>query len=202
MAERAMKIAMLGALVAISITPVAQAQKVIHWPSPARSAEAPISRYYLPLGWPVKLRTLAHVSTKLNKAGDRISLEVAEDVSFQGQVIIPVGAPVVAEVASVERNGHFGKKGRIAIRLIEVQTPHGPLRLTGIASREGKNQTALSVGTIAFVSVLGFLIHGTSATIPSSTVVEAQTARDLAFDFYSGNKSADSRSARLANSNF
>lgn len=35
---------------------------------------------------------------------------MAESVSFRGQIIIPIGAPVVGEVARFQRNGHVEKK--------------------------------------------------------------------------------------------
>src|SRR3546814_3407633 len=121
------------------------------------------------MGTPLRLRTRTQVSTKDNKPGNRLYLEVAERVSFRGQVVIPIGGAVVAEVSRVQRNGHFGKKGKLEIRLISVETPSGPVRLRGTAYDEGKSGTAASVATMALLSGLGFLIHGTSAAERKST---------------------------------
>jgi hypothetical protein len=133
------------------------------------------------MGTPVMLRTLTQISTKDNKPGDRIYLEVAENVMDGNQIVIPVGTPAFAEVASTQRNGHFGKKGKIEISLRELQTRYGPVRLLGSSNDEGKSGTAASVATMVLVSPLGFLIHGTSAMIPAGTPVQGNLGGDLRF---------------------
>ena len=169
-----------AALAAVLGTSAAQAQETIYWqPLPPASERAP--RYYVPTGTPLVLSTRTQVSTKDNKSGDQIYLDVMESVIFRGQVVIPAGSVAVGEIARAERNGHFGQKGKIDIRLSYVQTPWGPVKLQGSQYSEGKSGTAASVATIAFVSVLGFLIHGTSAKIPYGTKVQAYLAEPLAF---------------------
>lgn len=168
--------AALGALLASS----AQAQTLVYWPAPASSAQASQMTYF-PMGTPLTLTTRTQLSTKDNKPGDRFYLEVAEDLSYQGQVVVPAGSVAVGEVARVQRNGHFGKKGKLGVRLLYVETPNGPVRISGQAGDEGTSGTATSIATIAFVSPLGFLIHGTSAQLPADTVVQAYLAQDLRF---------------------
>jgi hypothetical protein len=139
-------------------------------------------RYYLPIGTPLSLRTTTPLSTKDSKPGDRVRLEVAEDVSFRGTVVVPVGTPVIGEVSRAQRNGHVGKKGKLELRLVSVEMPDGPVRLSGTVYDEGKSHTALSVGTMLLVSPLGgFLIHGTSASIPAQTPVTAYISEPLRF---------------------
>lgn len=195
-----MKKVLLTALIASLMSASAQAQNVYHFYAP-ENASGPGNRYVLPAGTPLVMRTLTQVSTKDNKPGDRIHLEVAENIIFRDQIVIPVGAPVIAEIAATQRNGHFGKKGKIEVRLVEVQTPHGPVRLAGSANDEGISGTAVSVATILLVSPLGFLIHGTSAHIPPGTVVKGQLDGDLKFRWYPPSQSAEqSTDARVASS--
>ena len=175
---RTLTFAMLAGLLAST---AAQAQDTYYW-QPIPSASDSAQRYYLPMGTPIMLTTRTQVSTKDNKPGDRIYLDVAENVTFRGQVVIPTGSVAVAEIARADRNGHFGKKGKIDLKLLYAQTPWGPVRLDGHQSKEGKSGTAASIATIAFVSVLGFLVHGTSATIPFGTTVKAYLAEPLAFN--------------------
>ncbi|WP_367279817.1 hypothetical protein [Sphingosinicella sp.] len=54
-------------------------------------------------GTSVPLKTLVGLTTegKKLKVGHRFELEVAEAVSVDGQVVIPVGSPAVGEVTSV-----------------------------------------------------------------------------------------------------
>lgn len=168
----------------------AQSQNIYHFHAP-ESASATGVKYFLPAGYPLTLRTRTQISTKDNKPGDRVYLEVAENVVFRDQIIIPAGSPVTTEIAATQRNGHFGKKGKIEMRLIEAVTPHGPVSLAGTANDEGKSGTAASIATILLVSPLGFLIHGTSAHIPPGTIVNGQTASDLKFRWYPTSASAD-----------
>lgn len=143
---------------------------------------AQAKRYYLPIGTPLKLQTTTPLSTKDSKSGDRVRLEVVEDVSFRGTVVVPVGTSIIGEVSRAQRNGHVGKKGKLEIRLVSVEMPDGPVRLSGTVYDEGKSQTALSVGTMLLVSPLGgFLIHGTSASIPAETPVTAYIMEPLRF---------------------
>ena len=167
---------------AILVAPAAVAQDTYHWPAPEVSADAQ-QKFYFPQGTPVMLRTLTQVSTKDNKPGDRVYLEVAEDVTFRGQVVIPEGSPVVGEVSRVQRNGHFGRKGKLEIRLIRVQTPWGPVRLSGAEYDEGKSGTAASVATMLLVSPLGFIIKGTSGYIAPNTPVTARLGEDMDFRY-------------------
>lgn len=174
------KIIIGSAAIVALVGSTAQAQNIVHWPVPI-SAEASRSMLYFPMGTPVTLTTRTQVSTKDNKAGDRFYLEVAESISYQGQVVLPAGSVAVAEVVRSDRNGHFGKKGKLDIRLLYVETPNGPVRLSGQAGDEGTSGTIASFATIAFVSGLGFLIHGTSAHIPFGTTVQAYLAEDMRF---------------------
>ena len=191
---------LIGLLSLVAAAP-AHAQNTYHFYAPESASGAGI-KFFLPAGYPLTLRTRTQVSTKENKPGDRVYLEVADSVIFRDQVVIPVGSPVTAEVAATQRNGHFGKKGKIEVRLIEAMTPHGPVSLAGSANDEGKSGTAASIATIFFVSSLGFLIHGTSAQIPPGTVVQAQTNSELKFRWYPRNESAErSAPARMANPN-
>lgn len=178
------KVAFVVSLVGLFQAGSAQAQSAYYWPAPAALTKE-AQRFYLPMGTPLNLVTRTQVSTKDNKPGDRFYLEVAENVSYRGQIIIPAGAPAVAEVTRSDRNGHFGKKGKLDVRLLYVETPHGPVRLTGRAADEGKSGTLASFGTILFVSPLGFLIHGTSAYIPSGATVPAYLAQNLEFAYES-----------------
>jgi hypothetical protein len=172
----------VSAAAALAIAATAQAQTTYQWPSPETTVANDGQRFHLPAGTPLTLRTRTQISTKDNKPGDRVYLEVAESVYFRGQVVIPAGAPVYGEVVSLQRNGHLGKKGKLEVRLIQAETPSGPVRLTGRAYDEGKSGTALSVGTMLFVSALGgFFIHGTSAEIPAGTEVLASLEQPLRF---------------------
>lgn len=174
-----------AALAALMVAGTAQAQTTYYWPAPEAPPTGEAKRYYMPMGTPVMLRTRTDLSTKHNKPGDRVYLEVTENISFRGKTVIPIGAPVVGEVARAQRNGHVGKKGKLEIRLLYVETPNGPVRLAGSAYDEGKSGTAASVATMLLVSPLGgFFIHGTSAELPAGTPVKGVLAENHRFTWY------------------
>ena len=174
------KFVLVGVGLASALTSPVYAQNNVRWSSPSAFTGP---KYYMPSGTVIQLRTITQINTKDNKAGDRVYLEVAEPVTFRGQVIVPVGAPVVGEVSRVQRNGHFGKRGEVEIRLRYMQTPSGPVRLSGTGYDEGKSGTAASVATIALVSGLGFLIRGTSGYLEPGTVIEGRLAEALRFQW-------------------
>lgn len=156
----------------------AHAQSFNYWPAaPVASARS----MYMPMGTPLTLISRTQVSSKDNKAGERIYFTVAETMSFRGQVVIPAGAVAVGEVARSDGNGYLGKKGKIDINLLYVETPSGPVRLSGGANNQGTSGLIPSVATIVLVSPLGYLIRGTSAHIPPGTPVRAYLAEDLRF---------------------
>lgn len=181
----------VSAMTALAAGGMAQAQATFHWPAPEMAAAGEGQRLYLPMGTPLMLRTRTQISSKDNKPGDRVYLEVAESVSFRGQIVIPIGAPAYAEVSRLQRNGHVGKKGKLEIRLLQVETPSGPVRLTGNSYDEGKSGTLVSVGTMLFVSTLGFFIHGTSAQLHPGTPVQAYLAEPLRFRWHPETASAE-----------
>jgi hypothetical protein len=177
------KTAILPAIALVITCGGAQAQNTYHWPAPSQPAAGSAQYFHLQSGTPLVLRTTSEINTKDKRPGDRVYLEVAESVMFRGQVIIPAGAPAMGEIARAQRNGHFGKKGKLQVRLMSVQTPQGPVRLTGSAYDEGKSGTVASVATIALVSPLGFLIHGTSGKIMPGTMMTANLAQPLQFAY-------------------
>lgn len=169
-----------GAALTLAYGGIAQAQDTIHWAAPVTSAQAGEMTYF-PMGTPLTLSTRTQVSTKDNKPGDRLYLDVAETLSYRGQPVIPAGSVAVAEVVRADHNGHFGKKGKLDVKLLYVETSSGPVRLSGQAYDEGTSGTITSVATMALVSPLGFLVHGTSAHIPFGTVVKAYLAENMRF---------------------
>lgn len=167
------------AIAALAST-AASAQEAYYWPAPARADGMRYTEF--PMGTPLSLVTRTEVNSKQATPGDRVYLEVAESLSYRGQVVVPVGSPAVAEVARSERNGHFGKRGAVELRLLYVETPSGPVRLTGRIAEHGKGQGLLSIGGAVLIGGWApLLIHGTSGYIRQGTTVAAYTAEPLHF---------------------
>lgn len=179
-----MKRVMCAAIALTSIMPsIADAQYAVQWTAPA-AAPGPVS--YFPMGTALQLKTRTELNTKDNHPGDRFYLEVAEPLVYRGQVVVPAGSIAVGEVMRAERNGHFGKRGQLDIRIDYVETPSGPIRLSGRAARQGTGQGLLSIGGALFISWPMIFIHGTSGRLPAETPVTAYLADDLRFNVQPG----------------
>jgi hypothetical protein len=174
-----MKFAFSASAVLALLAPVAaSAQDIVQWTAPIAATD---QTAFFPMGTPVQLTTRTELNTKEVHSGDRFYLEVAEPVVYRGQVVIPVGAVAVGEVMRAERNGHFGKRGKIDIRLNYVHTPNGPVRLSGHSARQGTGQGLLAIGGGIVVLWPMLFIHGTSGRVPANTAMTAYLADDLRF---------------------
>jgi hypothetical protein len=164
---------------AACIPSIAAAQYSVQWPAPTSTATG--ASAYFPMGMPLQLTTRTELNTKEAHSGDRFYLEVAEPLVYHGQVVVPVGSIAVGEVMRSERNGHFGKRGQLDVRLDYVQTPSGPVRISGRSARQGTGQGVLAIGGALFVSWPMMFIHGTSGRLPADSPITAYLADDLRF---------------------
>lgn len=164
---------------ATCIPTIATAQYSVQWAAPASTQAGAVA--YFPMGMPLQLTTRTELNTKEVHSGDRFYLEVAEPLVYHGQVVVPVGSIAVGEVMRSERNGHFGKRGQLDVRLDYVETPNGPVRLSGRSGRQGTGQGVLAIGGALFVSWPMLFIHGTSGRMPADTPITAYLADDLRF---------------------
>mgnify|MGYP006159111547 FL=1 len=124
---------------------------------------------------------LTAVKKKAVKVGDRVNIETAEAVMVGNNVVIPAGTPGIAEITSVRNKGMWGKSGFIEGRVLYVRLGGRQVRLTGTFNDKGVTGTAGVVGAIALIPVAGFFTTGTSANIPSGSIIPAFLDEDLAF---------------------
>ena len=137
-------------------------------------------------GTPVMLRTLNNLTTKGKhlKVGDRFSLEVADPVLLNGQVVIPVGSNAVGEVTSIRNKGMWGKSGNIETRLLYISTNERRIRISGSAADKGVKAGGGAIATSAIIFLpAGFFMTGTSAVIPLGTAVNGIIDEDVPVAF-------------------
>jgi hypothetical protein len=153
---------------------------------PLQIAPASSQQVFLRAGTPLTLKTLTQLTTKGKhlKVGDRFSLEVADPVSLQGQVVIPVGSNAVGEVTSIRNKGMWGKSGNIETRMLYVTANDRRIRLSGAVSDKGVKAGGGAIATSAIVFLpAGFFMTGTSAVIPPGTRVTALLDEDVPIVF-------------------
>lgn len=125
------------------------------------------------------MKTLAALSSKTNRQGDRFELVLAEDVLVDGHVVIPKGAPGVGEITRLVPKGSFGKSGKLETRVLYVSVGNVRIRLDGQSADRGKSGTGATVVTAVLVGVAAALVTGTSAVIPQGSTLMGYVDRDL-----------------------
>jgi hypothetical protein len=152
--------------------------------------QAPVtSNAILRVGTEVPVRLLEELTTKGKKlrVGHRFRLETSEPVMVQGVVVIPVGSPAVGEITDVRNKGMWGKSGHLGARLLYVTVNGRQIRLSGAFDDKG---VAGGVGAVAVSALVflpaGFFMTGTSALVPSGTIIKSFVDEDVSLAIQSG----------------
>ena len=130
-------------------------------------------------GTEVNMATRTELHSQRSRVGERFELEVTQDVTLNGQVVIPTGSVATGEVTRSRRKGMWGRRGILETRLISVRVGDRQIRLQGAAGDRGRAGTVGVVAAVAFVPVVGFFVTGTSAVLPPRTSTVAYTDEDV-----------------------
>lgn len=134
-------------------------------------------------GAQVRVRFLHEITTEDRAAhvGDRVRLEVSEDIIADGVTVIPQGTPVVGELTGVRNKGMWGRSGRVEGRILNMQLGGRTIRMSGAFDDRGVTGTAGVVAAAVLIPVVGFFVTGTSARIPAGGQVSAYLDEDVQF---------------------
>ena len=113
------------------------------------------------------------VNSRTARPGDHFKLRVDEPVFINGSAVVPVGTTGWGEVISLERNGAVGKGGRLAARLLYLDTPTGRLPLRGDATNQGSGNGAGVVLAVVGFGIFGLLTGGDSARLKAGDLITA-----------------------------
>lgn len=126
-------------------------------------------RASVPVGSQIVLRTTAEISSKTSRKGDLVALEVSEDWQIGGVTLIPAGTPAVGELTQADQKGMMGRGGKLAARMLYLELPSGPVRISGKLIEAGRDQTGLATVITGLTGGLTPFITGKSAVIPAGT---------------------------------
>lgn len=129
---------------------------------------------------PVALSEFLTTKGKRLKVGQRVQLEVAQDVLLNGRVVIPARSPVEGVLTEVRNKGMWGKSGGIHLQVKSVNINGTNIRLKGDMDSRGETGTAGVVGAIVALPVAGFFVTGTSAEMPLNMPGRAFLDQDIA----------------------
>lgn len=160
--------------------------QVVVQPAPATSASAVMVQQQaqgdvLRAGAPVPVALQEHLTTKGKrlKVGQRVQLEVAQDVLHNGRVVIPARSPVEGVLTEVRNKGMWGKSGGIHLQMTSVSINGTKVRLKGDMDSRGETGTAGVVGALVVLPVAGFFVTGTSAEMPLNMPGRAFLDQDI-----------------------
>ena len=129
---------------------------------------------------PVALSEFLTTKGKRLKVGQRVQLEVAQDVLLNGRVVIPARSPVEGVLTEVRNKGMWGKSGGIHLQIKSVNINGANIRLKGDMDSRGETGTAGVVGAIVVLPIAGFFVTGTSAEMPLNMPGRAFLDQDIA----------------------
>ena len=129
---------------------------------------------------PVVLSEALTTKGKTLKVGQRVQLEVAQDVLLNGRVVIPARSPVEGVLTEVRNKGMWGKSGGIHLAVKSVNINGVNIRLKGEMDSRGETGTAGVVGAIVVLPIAGFFVTGTSAEMPLNMPGRAMLDQDIA----------------------
>ena len=124
----------------------------------------------VPAGTLLHCRTTQTLTTKLNFQGDAFTMSVAEPVTINGHVAIPVGATLAGRITRMERPGRIKGVGQMRLTVEQITLPDGrslPLSATLM--------TAYGADNVKVVGSEG-LIKGPSSRVPDFEEIGAGTA--------------------------
>ena len=132
-------------------TPAPASRERIMYDQPAPAPPAPkvqvsASEFVLRSGTVVHLKLVKGLSSAVAKLGDRVDLEVTEDVVVDGLSVVPKGAFAVGSVTDVEAKKRMGHGGRVGVSLNSVRLGNNesaPVR--GYQEAKAGNSTAGTV---------------------------------------------------------
>jgi hypothetical protein len=158
---------------------------------PAAAADAPAPRgFLLEDATPVHLVFSQTVSSATAQTGDTIELEVVDDVTVDGLLIIPHGSTAWATVTDAEHKRHLGRPGKLDINIDKVRLADGEKTLLrAVKDVQGGSHTGAMTGAMVATSLvllpaapLFLFMHGKDITIPKGTAITAFTQGDVRLD--------------------
>jgi hypothetical protein len=114
----------------------------------------------LPAGTLIGVELVDELSTGTNMVGDTFTARVAQDVAYDGRVVIPMGATVtgkVDEVASA-KNKKIGGRAKMVLSFETISLPTGEVPITAWVSEKGKSETPKDAAIIGGATVAGAIL--------------------------------------------
>ena len=142
----------------------------------------------IPAGTSIPLIMDYSISSKNTLKESVVEFKVAQDIYINDQIVIPMGTPAIAEIIKASKRKCWGKPGKLAIRVKEIQLINGktiPLTAPDIEkkgiSKKGDAWTWFWC-TIVFIplnTIPPLFIKGENAIIENGLTIIANTTESV-----------------------
>ncbi|MCX7828810.1 MAG: hypothetical protein N2315_06335 [Thermanaerothrix sp.] len=143
----------------------------------------------VPAGQVFKVNLLQPLSARYSKPGDRVKMELVEDLALNQVLVAPKGSRVMASVEKVEGPKTFGRPSNVKLSFQQLESlgSEAVPVVMGEASRKATEldkslvgAAGASVAGLALFGPLGlaggFLVRGDDKTVPAGTQFYLETA--------------------------
>ena len=147
--------------------------------------KTPLVSTTIPADTLVKIKLITPLNSDKNKVGDEVLYQAAEDVIYNGKLIIAAGAPGKGVVTKVKDAKNFGRNGEIDVDFQQIQAFDGTQVRTFLgdkAKMEIKNLAIAAGASVAGMALLGpigivggFFVNGKDVDLPTGTESYVQT---------------------------
>ncbi len=136
------------------------------------------NKLVLPRSTRLGFRLAQTLSSKKAKRGDLVRFTLRDGITHQGMMIVPAGSPAIGEVIRAQENGFMGRGGRLAVRMLYLDLPSGPVRVSGPLGGAGRDQTVLATAVTTATLGIVFFVKGKSAVIKEGTPLDVTLDRE------------------------
>lgn len=122
--------------------------------------------------------------------GQEVPFEVVEDVTVDGQVVLPKGSAAIANVTEAEHRKSMGRAGKLNIAISYARlSDNEKISLRAVKEAKGGGHVGAMTGAIVATSIVFFpaaplflFVHGKDITIPQGTEITAFVEGDMHLD--------------------
>lgn len=151
-------------------------------------AKTPLVSTSIPADTLIKIKLVTPLNSETTKAGDIVKFQAAEDIIYNGKLIVAAGSPGEGIVTKVKGAQNFGRNGEIDVDFQQIQSFDGTTLKTFLgdkAKMEIKNLAYAAGASVAGIALLGpigivggIFVQGKDVDLPAGTEAYIQTKEE------------------------
>lgn len=152
------------------------------------SATLPMEKINVPANTLIRVALTTAVNAKNLKVGDKIGVQVAEDVVVDNCLVFAKGEPGVGTVQKVVQARNFGRDAEVKIEFEQVKSIDGTMVDTFVGAEAEKQMEHMAMAAGATIAgaillgpigvIAGAFVNGKNVDLPAGTELYVQTKSD------------------------